>query len=65
MDNEDEIFLEFCLQVLGFYSQRATEYLGNDSLQSIILKKQYQFQENILWKKKFKNAKNIEDHLIL
>ena len=29
-DNEDDIFGEFCLQVLGYYSQRGTEYYSNN-----------------------------------
>jgi tetratricopeptide (TPR) repeat protein len=29
-DNDDEIFGEFCIQVLGYYSQRGTEYYSNN-----------------------------------
>ena len=29
-DNDDEVFLEFCLQVLSYYSQRGTEYYSNN-----------------------------------
>jgi molecular chaperone DnaK (HSP70) len=29
-DNDDDIFGEFCIQVLGFYSQRGTEYYSNN-----------------------------------
>ena len=29
-DNDDDIFLEFCLQVLSYYSQRGTEYYSNN-----------------------------------
>ena len=29
-DNDDDIFVEFCLQVLSYYSQRGTEYYSNN-----------------------------------
>ena len=29
-DNDDDIFGEFCVQVLGYYSQRGTEYYSNN-----------------------------------
>ena len=29
-DNEDEIFGDFCIQILGYYSQRGTEYYSNN-----------------------------------
>ena len=29
-DNEDDIFCNFCIQILGYYSQRGTEYYSNN-----------------------------------
>ena len=29
-DNDDDIFGEFCIQILGYYSQRGTEYYSNN-----------------------------------
>ena len=33
-DNEDDIFCEFCIQILGYYSQRGTEYYSNNDKQN-------------------------------
>ena len=30
INNEDEIFTELCIQILGFYSERGTEYYSNN-----------------------------------
>ena len=32
-DNDDNIFKEFCLQILSYYSQRGTEYYSNNEKQ--------------------------------
>ena len=65
MDNEDEIFLEFCLQVLGFYSQRATEYLGNDRKlakhyfeEAISISRKYFVEKKVQKCEKYRNSFN-------
>ena len=36
-DNDDDIFGEFCIQILGYYSQRGTEYYSNIILFDLII----------------------------
>ena len=54
-DNEDEIFLEFFLQILSYYSQRGTEYYNNNDKkiskhyleEALSLAKKYSVEEKV------------------
>ena len=54
-DNDDEIFLEFFLQILSYYSQRGTEYYNNNDkkisrhylAEALSLAKKYSIEERI------------------
>ena len=54
-DNDDGVFLEFCLQILGYYSQRGTEYyINNDKKiskhyleEALSLAKKYSLEERV------------------
>ena len=54
-DNEDEIFLEFFLQILSYYSQRGTEYYNNNDKkiakhyleEALSLTKKYSIEERV------------------
>ena len=62
-DNEDEIFLEFFLQILSYYSQRGTEYYNNNDKkiakhyleEALSLAKKYSIEERV------KNYTNYSD----
>ena len=54
-DNDDGVFLEFCLQILGYYSQRGTEYYINNNKkiskhyleEALSLAKKYSLEERV------------------
>ena len=54
-DNEDNIFGECCIQILGYYSQRGTEYYSNNDKknskhyleEALSLAKKYSVEERV------------------
>ena len=57
-DNEDEIFGEFCIQLLSFYSQRATEFYSNNEKKN----SKHFLEEAFSIIKKFSMKKRVENN---
>ena len=65
-NNNDEIFGEFCIQILGFYSQRGTEYFANDEKkyakhyceEALSINKKYAVEQRVKNNKELSNKLN-------